>query len=63
MEKVGLALNFSKCELFITDSRPDKEHTIDLFRQLAPGIKIIYKKSLYLLGCPVLDQSFENFVD
>ncbi|XP_073948774.1 LOW QUALITY PROTEIN: uncharacterized protein [Choristoneura fumiferana] len=63
MEKIGLSLNFSKCELFITDSCPDKENTIDLFRQIAPGIKIINKESLHLLGCPVLDQSFENFVD
>ncbi|XP_063547387.1 uncharacterized protein LOC134754868 [Cydia strobilella] len=63
MTKIGLSLNFSKCELFITDSCPDKENTIDLFRQLAPGIKIINKESLHLLGCPVLDQSFENFVD
>lgn len=62
-DSIGLSLNYSKCELYVTDSCLEKDRTTDLFKQLAPGIKIVDKESLHLLGCPIFDQSFENFIN
>jgi hypothetical protein len=33
------------------------------FQNLAPGIKICDRGSLFLLGCPIFDQGFKNTVE
>ncbi|XP_048001834.1 uncharacterized protein LOC125238542 [Leguminivora glycinivorella] len=63
LQLIGLSLNFSKCELFVTETCPSKDHILQQFEQVAPGIKIINKETLQLLGCPIMDQSFHRFID
>lgn len=60
---IGLELNSSKCELFFSDTFKDKELALSKFRLLAPNIKVTEKSSLHLLGAPVLDESFSDFLD
>lgn len=64
-QNIGLELNFSKCELFINPNLPtDKQTDIhSKFNSLAPGIKILNKSSLRLLGSPVLDESIPKYID
>lgn len=54
-KQLGLQLNFSKCELFLSDSIPTvgKEDIVLKFKDLAPDIKILNKQSLRLLGAPI----------
>ncbi|KOB77519.1 Serpin-2 [Operophtera brumata] len=61
--KIGLELNFSKCELFIPDSNPSHRKIIDLFEKAAPSIKTVDKSSLRLQGSPILDESLPGFID
>ncbi|CAG9122416.1 unnamed protein product [Plutella xylostella] len=62
-DSIGLNLNFSKCELFVSERIPpgEKEQIINKFNSLAPNIKLINKNLLRLLGAPVLDDSVESF--
>lgn len=63
LSTIGLSLNFSKCELFVQSTCIDKDTIIDNFKKNAPGINIVDENTLHLLGCPVLDQSFNQFID
>lgn len=61
---IGLALNFSKCELFIPNSTTLlRNKIVNIFEPIAPNIKILDNRSLRLLGSPILDESIEDFVD
>ena len=60
---IGLELNFSKSELFVSESVSDRNCVIGKFNDLAPNISIVDKSSLRLLGSPILDESFPAFVD
>lgn len=60
---IGLELNFSKCELYISDTCPIPDSVVKKFNSLAPNIKIIDKRSLRLLGSPILDESFPLFFE
>ncbi|KAJ0181588.1 hypothetical protein K1T71_002310 [Dendrolimus kikuchii] len=61
--KIGLSLNFSKCELFLACSTKNNISTISAFTDLAPNLKIVNKNNLNLLGSPVFDESFSSFVE
>lgn len=55
-KKLGLSLNYSKCELFI----PFKEHRneiITAFQTIAPSINIVGESDLFLLGSPLTDMA------
>jgi hypothetical protein len=60
--KIGLELNFSKCEIFCCPGDTDLK-VIKEFQNLAPGIKICDRGRLSLLGSPIFDQGFENTVE
>lgn len=62
---IGLSLNFSKCELFVDQELPllSKIKIITQFSSLAPNIKVLDKSSLRLLGSPIFDEFFPNFVE
>lgn len=62
---IGLDLNFSKCELFMSDtlSVENKNEIMSKFSVLAPNIKTIDKKSLRLLGAPILEESFSAYIE
>lgn len=62
---IGLDLNFSKCELFITDLVPSdkRDQIINKFNSLAPNIKILSNESLRLLGAPILKDSFLVYIN
>ena len=62
LHNIGLDLNISKCELFISDTT-DRQTTLQNFNAVADGIKIIDKSSLCLLGSPVLEESFSDFIE
>ncbi|KAJ8727191.1 hypothetical protein PYW08_015588 [Mythimna loreyi] len=61
-KSIGLDLNESKCELFISDST-DRLTTLQKFYAIAPEIKILDKSSLRLLGSPILEDGFSSFID
>jgi hypothetical protein len=59
-EQYGLSVNDAKCELaFMRDDDPDRDEITERFRQLAPGIKVLPKDTLTLLGAPILDASVD----
>jgi hypothetical protein len=60
--KIGLELNFNKCEIFCCFGDTDLK-VIKKFQNLAPGIKICDRGSLSLLGSPIFDQGFKNTVE
>jgi hypothetical protein len=60
--KIGLELNFNKCEIFSCSGDTDLK-VIKEFQNLAPGIKICDRGSLSLLGTPIFDQGFKNAVE
>jgi hypothetical protein len=57
--KIGLELNFNKCEIFRCSGDTDLK-VIKEFQNLAPGIKICDRGSLSLLCSPLFDQGFKN---
>ncbi|XP_072947725.1 uncharacterized protein [Epargyreus clarus] len=65
LKSIGLELNFSKCELFISEMLPatEREIVLNKFYSLSPDLKIVDKKSLRLLGSPVLEDSIPPFFD
>jgi hypothetical protein len=54
--KIGLELNFNKCEIFCCSGDTDLK-VIKEFQNLAPGIKICDQGSLSLLGSPILTKA------
>jgi hypothetical protein len=60
--KIGLELNFNKCEIFCCSGDTDL-NVIKEFQNLAPGIKICDREGLSLLGSPIFDQGFKNNVE
>jgi hypothetical protein len=60
--KIGLELNFNKCEIFCCSGDTDLK-VIKEFQNLAPRIKICDRGSLSLLGSPIVDQGFKNTVE
>jgi hypothetical protein len=60
--KIGLELNFDKCEIFFCSGDTDLK-VIKEFQNLAPGIKICDRGSLSLLGSPIFAQGFKNTVE
>jgi hypothetical protein len=54
--KIGLELNFNKCEIFCCSGDTDLK-VIKEFQNLTPGIKICDR------GSPIFDQGFKNTVE
>ena len=61
-EAIGLVLNFSKCELYISDSLANKHEIISKFSKVAPDISVLDKQTLHLLGAPIFDESIPNYI-
>ncbi|XP_061713148.1 uncharacterized protein LOC133521996 [Cydia pomonella] len=61
-ETIGLDLNYSKCELFIHNASLNLLDVKQKFDFLTPNIKIIDKSSLCLLGSPIFEESYSNFI-
>ncbi|XP_063366199.1 uncharacterized protein LOC134654659 [Cydia amplana] len=60
---IGLTLNFDKCELYIPDSCVvDVNSLVQRFNQLAPNIKILDRRTLCLLGSPIFEESFPDYI-
>lgn len=58
--KLGLRLNFSKCELMVLGSN-NKQEIIDAFTTIAPGI-IIQDNDITLLGAPLTDSGIATSI-
>ncbi|WP_164983176.1 hypothetical protein, partial [Klebsiella pneumoniae] len=61
-KKIGLELNFNKCEIFSCSGDTDLK-VIKEFQNVAPGIKICDRGSLSLLGSPIFDAGFKTTVE
>jgi hypothetical protein len=62
-EKLGLSLNYSKCELFLS-SYVSEERKIDIlkkFESLSPDIRKTSAEDLSLLGSPLFEDAMPNF--
>ncbi|XP_061706329.1 uncharacterized protein LOC133517161 [Cydia pomonella] len=59
---IGLELNFSKCELYFPNSIPNHNNIEQKFNNLTPNIKIVNRESLCLLGSPIFEDSFPNYI-
>lgn len=56
----GLALNTSKCELFMSGvHRRDRDRITEEFRAILPDCKVVTESSLELLGSPLLPEGIE----
>ncbi|XP_063368267.1 uncharacterized protein LOC134656640 [Cydia amplana] len=60
---IGLEINFSKCELYIPNSIPNHNNIEENFNTLTPNIKVVNSESLCLLGSPIFEDSFPNFIE
>jgi hypothetical protein len=63
LKKIGLTLNFNKCELYFFDSVSpnDKSIFMDKFQSLTSGLHICNNEDFFLLGCPILDEAIPLF--
>jgi hypothetical protein len=59
-EKIGLELNFEKCELAILGPQSNNTQIFNSFNELAPGISTISPNNIELLGAPLHINSIEN---
>lgn len=58
--KVGLEINFNKCELFFPSSA-DRD-SVSKFSLLAPGIRVLNKNQLRLLGAPLTVEALHDCI-
>lgn len=61
--EIGLDLNMSKCELYVSQENSNKTKIIDDFQSICPDIKVMSKNSLHLLGAPIFEESIPDFID
>ncbi|XP_055355792.1 uncharacterized protein LOC129601093 [Paramacrobiotus metropolitanus] len=62
--KLGLELNFAKCELYVYGgSEEERLRIFDRFNAVAPGIQLVTPETLELLGAPLTDWSIERVLD
>jgi hypothetical protein len=62
-EKIGLSLNYSRCELFLS-RHVSEERKIDILRKfesLSPDIRKTSAEDLSLLGSPLFEDTMPNF--
>lgn len=59
-KKLGLQINPSKCELFFCSDVID-QRIVSKFEDICPGICIITKEDLNLLGSPIFEEGFGKF--
>jgi hypothetical protein len=62
LESHGLAVNPSKCELHLI--RPQSEEckgALELFRRITPGVVLVDKANLTLLGAPIYSEGSPEF--
>lgn len=62
-ESIGLDLNYNKCELYIHDTSFNHLDITNKFNLLAPNIKPVTKETLSLLGTPIFDDYFPDFIN
>ncbi|KAJ8722193.1 hypothetical protein PYW08_004595 [Mythimna loreyi] len=62
LSSIGLQLNLSKCEIYLP-RMTDRQTTIAKFNSIAPNIQITENNSLLLLGSPIFDESFPEFIE
>lgn len=64
-QKLNLELNFGKCEIYISDKfdASIRAKIFQNFNKIAPGIKVLNKESLHLLGAPLLEESIRPLLE
>ncbi|XP_061706794.1 uncharacterized protein LOC133517478 [Cydia pomonella] len=57
--EIGLAINYDKCELFISDAMPPdtKSSLINDINLITPNISVLSRDTLTLLGAPILEEA------
>ncbi|KAL0860637.1 hypothetical protein ABMA27_009987 [Loxostege sticticalis] len=61
-DAIGLKLNYNKCELYIDIDTDKKSEIIEKFEKVCPGIKILSKETLFLLGAPIFSEGIPDFI-
>ena len=60
---LGLEINPNKCELFLVNpSSNECTNALDKFNNLTPGMKLLDKKNLTLLGAPIFPEAIESIL-
>ncbi|KAL1446386.1 hypothetical protein WDU94_005682 [Cyamophila willieti] len=59
--KMGLNVNYNKCELYMGEDILSKETIFQTFSSIFPGIRIVLKSELSLLGSPICEEGFLTF--
>ena len=63
LEKVGLEINQSKCELVVLNhTRGEESDTVGAFAGLIPGVKVVKGSEVSLLGAPLSEAGISNAV-
>ena len=61
---LGLEINPNKCELFLVNPNSEEStNAHDKFNNLTPGVKLLDKKNLTLLGAPVFPEAIEKMLE
>ncbi|XP_063538102.1 uncharacterized protein LOC134747408 [Cydia strobilella] len=60
LSAIGLQINAEKCELFLCS--PDAMHSIADFEAILPGVKVVERSSLSLLGAPIFPEGVGQVV-
>ena len=60
----GLAVNPTKCELHLTNSRSEEcKDTLESFRRISPEVVLVDKANLTLLGAPIYPEGIEAVLE
>ena len=61
---LGLEVNAGKCELFLVNAESDEcLNSLQSFNMLTPGVKLLNKENLTLLGAPIFPNAIENSLE
>ena len=61
--KLGLNLNFKKCELHFLTEDINKIEVLRKFNEVAANIKVVEKHELNLLGAPIFNDAYDSVLD
>ena len=64
LESHGLAVNPTKCELHLVNPLSEEcTGALELFQRITPGVKLVNKANLTLLGAPIYPEGIEAVLE
>lgn len=63
-DKIGLKLNFAKCQIYFSDnfSAEERSSAMSSFNAVIPGFQSLSRDNLFVLGAPLTDESISPLV-